>query len=71
MSNQVSRSLLLRSVLIIKQWHDIPEQNPDTMMFKIYYNNSPEMKEIREVLGTYDEIKDEVIECNSISVNEK
>ena len=41
------------------------------MMFKIYYNNSPEMKEIREVLGTYDEIKDEVIECNSISVNEK
>jgi hypothetical protein len=66
---QPTRSDLLKAVKIIKQWHDMPEKNPDPMMFKIYYNQSPEMKPIREVLGTYDEMKDEVIEATSISIN--
>ncbi len=69
--DQVSRSLLLRAVKLIKQWHDMPEQNPNPMVFKIYYEKSPEMKEIRESLGAYDQMKDEIIESNSISVNEK
>ena len=68
MKNSVTRSDLLRAVLIIKQWYDMPEQNPDPMVFKAYYDRSFDMKEIREVLGAYDEIKDEVIECNSIAV---
>jgi len=68
---EVSRTLLLRAVQIIKQWHDMPDPNPDPMMFKIYYDKSPEMKYIREALGKYDQIKDEVIESNSISINER
>ena len=67
-TNQISRSILLRAVKLIKQWHDMPEQNPDPMIFKIYYDKAPEMKIIRDTLGTYDEIKDEVIESTSISV---
>jgi len=69
MENQVSRSVLLRAVKIIKQWNDMGEKHPDESMFQIYYDHSPEMKEIRNVLGWYDEIKDEVIEAKSISVN--
>lgn len=68
MDNTIPRNVLLKAVKIIKQWHDMPATNPDPMMFKIYYTNAPEMKSIREALGPYDQIKDEVIECTSISV---
>ena len=68
MENQVSRSTLLRAVKIIKQWHDMPELEPDENMFRIYYENAPEMKEIRDTLGEYEDMKDEVIETTSISV---
>ena len=47
----------------------MPEQNPDESVFRTYYDHSPEMKEIREVLGQYDSIKDEVISATSISVS--
>jgi hypothetical protein len=67
MRNHVSRSLLLRSVKLIKQWHDMHDPNPDPMVFRTYYEHAPEMKEIREALGPYDEMKDEVIEATSRS----
>ena len=65
MNNTIQRNVLLQAVKVIKQWHDMPAKNPDPMMFRIYYNNAPEMKTIREVLGNYDEIKDEVISATS------
>ncbi len=68
MENKVSRSVLLRAVKIIKQWHDMYEQDPDEMMFRIYYEKAPEMKMIRDTLGSYDDMKDEVIEVKSIPV---
>lgn len=68
MNNQVSRQVLLKAVLLIKQWHDMPEENPDPLMFKIYYEKAPEMKMIRDTLGSYDEVKDEVIEATSMPV---
>lgn len=37
-------------------------------MFKIYYSQAPEMKFIRDVLGSYDEMSHEVISAISISV---
>lgn len=69
MENKVSRNVLLMAVKLIKQWHDMPDEKPDDNMFRIYYENAPEMKEIRNVLGEYEEMKDEVIETTSISVN--
>jgi hypothetical protein len=68
MSTQISRGVLLGAVKIIKQWHDMPETDPEEMNFKIYYDHSPEMKDIRNALGTYEEIRDEAISANSISV---
>ncbi len=67
----VPRSVLLRAVKTIKDWHDINEPNPNPIVFKLYYENSPEMKEIRKVLGEYDEMKDEVIEATSTETNEQ
>gem|GEM_PF-5809704 len=43
-------------------------KNPDPLMFKIYYDHSPEMKFARDVLGPFDEMSTEVIEATSISV---
>lgn len=43
----------------------MPRRNADPLMFKIYYEMAPEMKMIRDTLGSYDEIKDEVIEATS------
>lgn len=54
--------------LPISHWYCMPVHKPDPMMFKIYYEQAPEMKIIREALGTYDEIKDEVINATSESV---
>lgn len=68
--NEVPRTVLLRAVKIIKQWHDMDNYNPDDNVFQIYYEHSPEMKMIRNTLGSYDEMKDEIIESISISVNE-
>ena len=71
MTKPIPREVLLKAVKIIKQWHDwycMPVHKPDPMMFKIYYEQAPEMKIIREALGTYDEIKDEVINATSESV---
>lgn len=68
MQNQVSRSVLLRAVKIIKQWHDMPDEISDDSVFKFYYEHEPEMKEIREILGDYDDMKDEVIEATLIPV---
>lgn len=65
MSEKIGRNVLLQAVKVIHQWHDMGLENS---VFPIYYNNAPEMKMIRDVLGSYDEIKNEVIECNSISV---
>lgn len=70
MSNQVPRNVLLKAVKLIKQWHDMPEQNPDPAIFRIYYENAPEMKMIRNALGSYDQMKDEVIEATSTSIND-
>lgn len=74
MKPQPTRGDLIKAVQIIKQWHDMDASNygkrsADPLMFKIYYDKSPEMKFIRDVLGSYDEMKDEVIEANSIIVN--
>lgn len=71
MTDTIQRNVLLKAVKIIKQWHDMPAKNPDPMMFKIYYNQAPEMKLIREALGPYDEIKDEVIEATSNPIDGK
>lgn len=68
MAQEISRHVLLKAVKIIKQWHDMPGRNADPKMFKIYYELSPEMKMIRESLGAYDDIKDEVIEATSVTV---
>lgn len=69
MKNQVSRSTLLRAVKLIKQWHDFPFIKPDENTFRIYYEKAPEMKEIRDVLGAYDQMKDDIIEVKSIPAN--
>lgn len=68
----IHRYTLIKAAKIIKQWHDFSfrEQmgdDPDPLAFRIYYEHSPEMKSIREALGPYDEIKDEVISATSIS----
>lgn len=68
MENQVSRSTLLRAVKLIKQWHDMLDKSPDDSVFNIYYEHSPEMKEIRDTLGDYDLMRDEVIEATAIPV---
>ena len=56
------RQALLQAVKVIKQWHGED-------VFEIYYNNAPEMEMIRNILGPYDEVKDEPIEVKSISVS--
>ena len=69
MKDQVPRNVLLMAVKVIKQWHDFTDENPpDHTLFQIYYDNSPEMKMIRDVLGLYAKIKDEVISAKSIPV---
>lgn len=57
------RQALLQAVKVIKQWHG-------EEVFEIYYNNAPEMGLIRNQLGSYDSIKDEPIEVNSVSVDD-
>lgn len=64
----VPRNVLLKAVKLIKQWHDMPAKNPDPMMFKIYYEKAPEMGMIRDTLGSYDSIKNEVISATSEAV---
>ncbi len=71
MKKQASRGDLITAVKIIKQWHDAAHPTYDSGRFRIYYEKSPEMKTIREVLGAYDEMADEVISATSISVSEK
>lgn len=68
MSNQVSRSALLKAVKIIRTWHDMNDPNPDPEIFKIYYERSPEMEMIRNELGSYDKMKHEVITATSKSI---
>jgi hypothetical protein len=65
---QPTRADLIRAMMLIKQWHDMAAKNPDPLMFKIYYDHSPEMKFARDVLGPFDEMSTEVIEATSISV---
>lgn len=62
-----SRSDLIRAVQLIKSWRDRSEESK-SISFKEYYDQDPEMKYIRSVLGSYDEMKDEVIEAISIPV---
>lgn len=68
MENEVPRSVLLKAVKIIRQWHDMGMK--DDSAFKIYYEMAPEMKSIRETLGPYDKMKNEVISATSITANE-
>lgn len=65
MKDQVSRKLLLRALKIIDKYRGYSPKRS----FSVYYETDPEMKEIREALGSYADIKDEVIDCNSISIN--
>ena len=67
MTNQVPREVLLKVVKLIKQWHDMDDTNQKT--FKIYYDNAPEMKIIRNTLGAYDDMKNEVISATSETVS--
>lgn len=69
-TNNIPREVLLRAVKLIKQWHDfpLPAETAPERVFKIYYEHAPEMKSIREVLGSYDEIKDEVISATSETI---
>ena len=48
------RELLKKAVVLIKGWHNmgIPDNDLAEETWKIYYNNAPEMKEIREYLNT-------------------
>ncbi|HNP94244.1 MAG TPA: hypothetical protein PKJ63_01400 [Cyclobacteriaceae bacterium] len=62
-----SRGDLLRAVKLIKSWRDRTEESRSAS-FQEYYDNAPEMESIRNILGSYDEMKDEVFEARSIPV---
>lgn len=60
---------MLRAVKLIRSWHDFNENLAgEPSVFHLYYTAAPEMKEIREALGPWDRIKDEVISATSESV---
>ena len=46
------RNALLKAVEVIRLWHDgtLELEAPSNATWRIYYNNAPEMKEIREAL---------------------
>lgn len=56
--NMVLKSCLIKAVEIIKVWHNMPSavnklpKEKEDMMWKIYYQRSPEMKPIREALSS-------------------
>lgn len=66
--NQPTRSDLLKAVILIRKWHDGDIKKLNGSEFRSYYNQSTDMKFIRDVLGEFDEMKDEVIEATSVTV---
>ena len=45
------RQALEQAVRVIRVWHAMPQKPGDDDAFDIYFNHSPEMKPIRDVLG--------------------
>jgi hypothetical protein len=45
------RQALEQAVRVIRVWHAMPGKPGDDDAFDIYFNHSPEMKLIRDVLG--------------------
>lgn len=69
MKEHIHRSLLLSAVKLIWFWHDFNENLAGVpSVFHLYYQMAPEMQAIREALGPWDSIKDEVISATSESV---
>ena len=62
-----SRGDLMWALKLIKSLLYLTEESRSAS-FKEYYDNAPEMESIRNILGSYDEMKDEVIEARSIPV---
>ena len=52
------RKALQQAVSVIRVWHGMPQKPGDDDAFDLYYNHSPEMKLIRDVLGRMPETTD-------------
>ncbi len=53
-----TRQALEQAVRIIRVWHAMPQKPGDDDAFDLYFNHSPEMKPIRDVLGKMPEDAD-------------
>ena len=50
------RKALEQAVSVIRVWHGMGQKPSDDDAFDIYFNHSPEMKPIRDVLGKMREV---------------
>lgn len=49
--NMKLRKALEQCVQVLRLWHAMPQKPGDDDAFDLYFNHSPEMKLIRDVLG--------------------
>jgi hypothetical protein len=49
--NMRLRKALEQAVSVIRVWHAMPQKPGDDDAFDLYFNHSPEMKPIRDMLG--------------------